>query len=76
MVFFDYFITFDQEVELFWHGKMTGATVLFLANRYLTLAYFVYSMLVEFAIQTLPSAKVSKSLAVALFIGALASYTN
>ena len=42
IVFFDYVITFGQEVDLFWRGKLTGATALFLANRYLSLGFYVY----------------------------------
>ncbi|KAL1938182.1 hypothetical protein VTO73DRAFT_11826 [Trametes versicolor] len=34
---YEYVITFDKEVTLFWKRKKTGATVLFLAIRYLTL---------------------------------------
>ncbi|KAI0711168.1 hypothetical protein C8T65DRAFT_185592 [Cerioporus squamosus] len=34
---YEYFITFDREVELFWKGKMTGASIIFLLNRYLPL---------------------------------------
>ncbi|TBU28233.1 hypothetical protein BD311DRAFT_807062 [Dichomitus squalens] len=36
---FDYILTFDDEVMLFWRGhQRSGATVLFLLNRYITLA--------------------------------------
>lgn len=34
---FEYLVTFDREVELFWKRKFTGASVLFLLNRYLPL---------------------------------------
>ncbi|KAM5541305.1 hypothetical protein V8D89_004859 [Ganoderma adspersum] len=34
---FEYFITLDQEVDLFWGQKITGASVLYLSNRYLPL---------------------------------------
>lgn len=37
MVAYEYLITFDQEVTFFWRRKMTGATTLFLATRYLAL---------------------------------------
>ena len=36
-VTYDYLITFDEEVKLFWNRKWNGATVLFLVNRYLVL---------------------------------------
>ncbi|EJF56545.1 hypothetical protein DICSQDRAFT_174774 [Dichomitus squalens LYAD-421 SS1] len=36
---FDYILTFDDEVMLFWRGhQRSGATALFLLNRYITLA--------------------------------------
>ena len=34
---YDYVLTFVQEVQLIWGRKITGATVLFWLNRYLTL---------------------------------------
>ena len=36
-VLYEYIITFDQEVKLFWNKKWNGATTLFLVNRYLVL---------------------------------------
>ncbi|KAM5541465.1 hypothetical protein V8D89_005019 [Ganoderma adspersum] len=41
-IFYDYAMTFDQEVEMFWKDafaqrRLTGATILFLINRYLVL---------------------------------------
>ncbi|TBU39416.1 hypothetical protein BD309DRAFT_993785 [Dichomitus squalens] len=40
-IVYDYSITFDKEVEMFWQDmyskKLTGATALFLVNRYLVL---------------------------------------
>ena len=47
VVFFEYFITFGQEVDLFWRGKITGATVLFLANRYLSMILFGYMVVIN-----------------------------
>ncbi|RPD65618.1 hypothetical protein L226DRAFT_567173 [Lentinus tigrinus ALCF2SS1-7] len=34
---YDYIITFDREVELFWNGKRSGAAAIFILNRYLPL---------------------------------------
>ncbi|TFK82550.1 hypothetical protein K466DRAFT_603591 [Polyporus arcularius HHB13444] len=34
---YEFIITFDREVELFWKGRATGASILFLFNRYLPL---------------------------------------
>ncbi|KAL1938174.1 hypothetical protein VTO73DRAFT_11818 [Trametes versicolor] len=39
---YEYVITLDQELALFWRRKKTGATCLFLANRYLTLLCFAW----------------------------------
>ena len=34
---YDYLLTFDAEVKYFWTTKVTGASVLFIATRYLVL---------------------------------------
>ena len=34
---YEYLVHLPQEVELFWKRKITGASVLFFANRYLSL---------------------------------------
>ncbi|KAI1791893.1 hypothetical protein LXA43DRAFT_888617 [Ganoderma leucocontextum] len=49
-ILYDYAITFDQEVEMFWKEafakrKLTGATALFLVNRYLVLALRLANLL-------------------------------
>ena len=36
-VTYDYFITLDEEVKLFWNRKLSVASALFLINRYLVL---------------------------------------
>ena len=36
---YDYVITFGREVDLFWTTKLTGASVLFFTNRYVTLLF-------------------------------------
>ncbi|EIW59955.1 uncharacterized protein TRAVEDRAFT_47251 [Trametes versicolor FP-101664 SS1] len=46
---YEYVITFDQEVTLFWKRKKTGATVLFLAIRYLTLLSYDFLGTATFA---------------------------
>ncbi|KAI0707182.1 hypothetical protein C8Q76DRAFT_860360 [Earliella scabrosa] len=38
LIFYEYAITFNKEVELFWRRKITLASVLFLVNRYVPLA--------------------------------------
>ncbi|PIL26520.1 hypothetical protein GSI_12278 [Ganoderma sinense ZZ0214-1] len=38
---YDYTITFPREVELFWGRRFTGASLLFLLNRYLSLAHVI-----------------------------------
>ncbi len=32
---YDYILLLDREIELFWNRKVTGASLLFLVNRYL-----------------------------------------
>ena len=46
LIFFEYLFTLDQEVKLFWGKKLTGPIALFLANRYTTLCYTMYYMLI------------------------------
>ncbi|TBU55130.1 hypothetical protein BD310DRAFT_826441, partial [Dichomitus squalens] len=42
---YDYIITFNSEVTLFWMGgHLSGATILFLLNRYVTLAERIVSV--------------------------------
>ena len=38
----EYFIHLPREVEFFWKRKITGASVLFLSNRYISLAVQVF----------------------------------
>ncbi|OBZ69330.1 hypothetical protein A0H81_10860 [Grifola frondosa] len=35
LIFYEYIVTFDREVQSIWGRKFTGATVLFILNRYL-----------------------------------------
>ena len=44
LTIFEYAITLDSEVSLFWKGKVTGAVVLFFLNRYVNLAILVYGL--------------------------------
>ena len=39
--FYGFLITVGGEAELFWRKKVTGASVLFFASRYLTVVAFV-----------------------------------
>ena len=59
LVFFEYLLTFDQEVRLFWGKKLTGAVVLFVINRYTTLIYTIYSMLMALVPATRATVQVS-----------------
>ncbi|EJF56544.1 hypothetical protein DICSQDRAFT_141170 [Dichomitus squalens LYAD-421 SS1] len=41
---YDYILTFNSEVTLFWMGgRLSGATILFLLNRYITLAAQIFN---------------------------------
>ena len=44
MLVYDYTITFPYEVRLFWRRKSTGASLLFFANRYLTLFTYIFDI--------------------------------
>ena len=52
LIFYEYSITFSDETRLFWTKKITGAVVLFFANRYITLAYNLYLIYFENAPQS------------------------
>ena len=39
LIFYEFLITFGAEVDLFWRKEVTGASILFLLNRYLVLSY-------------------------------------
>ena len=43
-VIYDYIITLGQEIEMFWMRKFTGATALFLLNRYLVVLDYVFNI--------------------------------
>ena len=58
LIFFEYIITFDQEVKLFWGKKLTGAIGLFFANRYTTVVYTIYFMLTKLVPSTSATAHV------------------
>ena len=58
LIFFEYLLTFDQEVRLFWGKKLTGAVALFFVNRYTTIIYTIYYMLVDLVPATSATAQV------------------
>ncbi len=62
------FVTFDREVACFWTAKRTGASLLFFANRWISLTVYVLG-LVQLA--SLPSDKVSASTSACLADGIL-----
>ena len=45
LVIYEYIITFSTEVQLFWAGEVTGASVLFFVNRYMLLVYTLFGLL-------------------------------
>ena len=47
LIFFEYILTFPHEVKLFWGKKLTGAVALFFTNRYTTIIYTMYLMLIN-----------------------------
>ena len=40
-------VTFAQEVNLFWRGRITGATIMFLLNRYIGLLYNILNVIIR-----------------------------
>ena len=45
LVIYEYLVTFSTEVQLFWAGEVTGASVLFFVNRYVQLVYTLFAPL-------------------------------
>ena len=44
LVIYEYLVTFSTEVQLFWAGEVTGASVLFFVNRYMLLVYALLTL--------------------------------
>ncbi|KAI0722600.1 hypothetical protein C8Q76DRAFT_782822, partial [Earliella scabrosa] len=49
---YEYMVAFDREVDLFWKRKLTMATVLFIANRYVPLAATIMNLPYSVTIQS------------------------
>ena len=45
LVIYDYILTFSQEFNVIWSSELSGATILFLINRYFSLLLFVSATL-------------------------------
>ena len=48
LVIYEYLVTFSTEIQLFWAGEVTGASVLFFFNRYIQLVntpFFLFQFL-------------------------------
>ena len=50
MFVYECLITFGEEVDLFWTNRMTGATVLFLLNRWIVMFFTWYDVLADITI--------------------------
>jgi len=48
LFFWDYLITLDGEVQHFWSGHCSISRILFLCNRYFTMALLIFRLLVDF----------------------------
>ena len=59
LTFFEFLLTIDKEVRLFWGKKLTGAVALFFTNRYTTLIYTIYYMFIELVPARVVTAQVS-----------------
>ena len=49
LVFYEFLLTLDLEIRLVWRRKLRGATVIFLLNRYIILARYLFNVLSEHA---------------------------
>ena len=59
LIFFEYVLTFDEELRFIWRKKLTGAVGLFLANRYTTILSTIYYILITVVPATYGTALVS-----------------
>ncbi|RPD68572.1 hypothetical protein L226DRAFT_563849 [Lentinus tigrinus ALCF2SS1-7] len=44
LIAFEYILTFRQEVDMFWNRRLTGATGLFLLNRYIIIIFLILAI--------------------------------
>jgi len=47
LFFYDYFLTLDDEIRFVWRGKKSWVSVLFFANRYVPVAYQLWSLSID-----------------------------
>ncbi|KAI0366684.1 hypothetical protein BV20DRAFT_1055505 [Pilatotrama ljubarskyi] len=59
LLFFEWAVTLDREVDLVWLSKRTGASVLFVLNRYLMLWSYIISLPLSFQLSDQASAALS-----------------
>lgn len=50
LVVYEYIITLGEEISLVWRGRVTGAVVLFVLNRYLNLGVVIYQFMTTFIV--------------------------
>lgn len=48
MIIYDWLLTFPDEIRLIWRQKLTGARVLFILNRYSTIALYITGIISDF----------------------------
>ncbi|EJF59421.1 hypothetical protein DICSQDRAFT_172022 [Dichomitus squalens LYAD-421 SS1] len=48
IVVFDYLMTVQQELELFWKRRLNLSSILFLSNRYVAISYYVALLPIRF----------------------------
>ena len=46
--FYDFLLTLGGETDLFWRKRVTGASILFFASRYMTVIEFTRSVVVSY----------------------------
>ncbi|PCH34968.1 hypothetical protein WOLCODRAFT_155612 [Wolfiporia cocos MD-104 SS10] len=57
LLVYDYSLTFSREIRCIWGRKFSGATVLYLLNRYLTLIYRILMIIEMIPSATMPGAQ-------------------
>lgn len=52
LLIYDYILTFRHEVRFVWGRRISGATALFLVNRYLVILFYLVQVVTEFPIRS------------------------
>lgn len=61
LLLYDYILTFRHEVRFVWGREISGATAMFLVNRYFIILSYLVIIVTEFPIQSKVSTPISQA---------------